>query len=119
MLRVRIEPGRLYDSVSHMKRTTIFIDEGIERELRLVARRRGRTVAAVVRDAIAREVASEARTPLSFIGVGDSGRRDVAERHEEFLWKALEPHAQEAPEKPSAAPRRSRHGRRAAGKPRR
>jgi plasmid stability protein len=75
-----------------MKRTTIFIEEGIERELRLVARRRGRSVAAVVRDAIAREVAAEARPSLSFIGVGDSGRRDVAERHEELLWKLLDPH---------------------------
>jgi len=102
-----------------MKRTTIFIEEGIERELRLVARRRGRSVAAVVRDAIAREVAAEARPPLSFIGVGDSGRRDVAERHEEFLWKALEPHPLEAAEKPSAAEPRSRQRRRTAGKPRR
>jgi hypothetical protein len=102
-----------------MKRTTIFIEEGIERELRLVARRRGRSVAAVVRDAIAREVAAEARPALSFIGVGDSGRRDVAERHEELLWKALEPHPLEAEEKPSAAEPRSRQRRRAARKRRR
>ncbi len=102
-----------------MKRTTIFIEEGIERELRLVARRRGRSVAAIVRDAIAREVAAEVRPPLSFIGVGDSGRRDVAERHEEFLWKALEPHPLEAAQKPGAAEPRSRHRRRATRKPRR
>jgi hypothetical protein len=104
-------------SICHMKRTTIFIEEGIERELRLVARRRGRSVAAVVRDAIAREVAAEARPPLSFIGIGDSGRSDVARRHEELLWKALEPHSLEA-EKP-AAPGRSGQRRRAAGKARR
>ncbi len=63
-------------SVSHRKPTTIFIEEGIEREFRLVARRRGRSMAAVVRDAIARELAAETRPPLSFIGVGDSSRRD-------------------------------------------
>jgi plasmid stability protein len=102
-----------------MKRTTIFIDEGIERELRLVARRRGRSVAAVVRDAIAREVATETRPTLSFIGVGDSGRRDIAERHEELLWKGLEPHPLEAPGKPSAARPPSRSRRRATGKTRR
>lgn len=101
-----------------MKRTTIFIEEGIERELRLVARRRGSSVAAVVRRAIAREVAAEARPPLSFIGIGDSGRSDVAERHEEFLWKALEPHSLEADE-PEAAPPRSGRKRRASGKTRR
>ena len=102
-----------------MKRTTIFIDEGIERELRLVARRRGRSVAAVVRDAIAREVAAEGRPQLSFIGAFDSGRHDVAERHEEFLFKALEPHPREAAEKPRAAPPRTRQRRRAAAKRRR
>ncbi len=102
-----------------MKRTTIFIDEGIERELRLVARRRGRSVAAVVREAIAREVAAEARHPLSFIGIGDSGRRDIAERHEELLWKALEPHPPEATEKPKAAQRRRQRRRPRAGKSRR
>jgi hypothetical protein len=90
-----------------MKRTTIFIEEGVERELRLVARRRGLSVAAVVRDAIAREVRGAARPALSFVGVGDSGRRDVAERHEELLWK------EHAPEPPSRARRR------AARKPRR
>ena len=109
----------MYDSVCHMKRTTIFIEEGIERELRLVARRRGRSVAAVVRDAIAREVAAEQRPSLSFIGAFDSGRRDLAERHEELLWKALEPHPREAPQKPMAAEPRSRKRRRAPGRPRR
>ncbi len=102
-----------------MKRTTIFIEEGIERELRLVARRRGRSVAAVVRDAIAREIAAQTRPPLSFIGVGDSGRRDVAERHEELLWKALEPHPLETAEKPNPAEPRLRRRARAAAKPRR
>ncbi len=102
-----------------MKRTTIFIEEGVERELRLVARRRGRSVAAVVRDAIAREVAAETRPPLSFIGMGDSGRRDVAERHEELLWKTLEPHPPKAADRSRAAAPRSRPRRRAAGKPRR
>ena len=93
--------------------------EGIERELRLVARRRGRSVAAVVRDAIAREVAAEERPSLSFVGVGDSGRRDVAERHEEFLWRALEPYPLEAAQKPTASELHARHRRRAVGKARR
>jgi plasmid stability protein len=99
-----------------MKRTTIFIEEGIERELRLVARRRGHSVAAVVRDAIAREIATEKRPKLSFIGVGVSGRRDIAERHEELLWKTLDPHSRKAPAKPRRAPRRSPRKGRATGR---
>jgi len=87
-----------------MKRTTIFIAEGVERELRLVARRRGHSVAAVVRDAIAREIATEKHPKLSFIGIGESGRRDTAERHEELLWKTLEPHPRKEPGKPRSAP---------------
>jgi hypothetical protein len=99
-----------------MKRTTVFMDEAVARELRLVARRRGRSVAAVVRTAIAREVAAEVHRPLSFVGVGDSGRRDVAARHEELLWKALDPHSRGRGGR-NPAKRRARQPSR--GKPRR
>jgi hypothetical protein len=75
-----------------MKRTTIFIDEQVEAELRDLAHRRKRPVAAEVRDALARHVA-EARaagqSTLSFVGIGRSGRRDTAERHEELLFARL------------------------------
>ena len=30
---------------------------------------------------------------LRFLGQGHSGRNDVAERHEELLWRDLDPHA--------------------------
>lgn len=95
-----------------MKRTTIFIDEGTERELRLVARRRGRSVAAVVRDAIAREVAAETRPSLSFVGIGDSGRRDVAARHEDLLFRGLDPHPAAGAKHPQALDARRRSRRR-------
>jgi predicted transcriptional regulator len=84
-----------------MKRTTMFLDEALEKELQVLARQRGLPVAALVREALATYVAQaqEALT-LSFVGAGASGRSDVAERHEELLWR--DPHGEEA------APRRRR-----------
>lgn len=94
-----------------MKRTTLFIDERLERELRALARRRDLPMAAVVREAVERYVVSarEAapRRP-AFVAAGRSGRDDVAERHEELLF------ADAATEFPPA-PARPRSARRAAG----
>jgi hypothetical protein len=76
-----------------MKRTTVFLDEAIERDLKTLAYRRNEPVSHLVREALARYVASEIeaspRLP-SFVGIGDSGRTDIAERHEELLFADLE-----------------------------
>jgi hypothetical protein len=91
-----------------MKRTTIFVPEPLERDLQLYARQERKPVASVVREALveylaARRAASSALP--SFIGVGDSGRTDLAERHEELLWR--DPHADAArpPRAPAERPR--------------
>ena len=88
-----------------MKRTTIFIEPQLERELQALARRNGQPMAAVVREAIAQYVAADkGRRParLGFVASGRSGRSDVAERHEELLFQ---------PEPPAAAPRPQRRSR--------
>jgi predicted transcriptional regulator len=75
-----------------MKRTTIFIDESLERDLQALAERQGRSRAAVVRLALDRYVKHEkqkAELELGFVGIGRSGRSDIAERHEEYLWQDL------------------------------
>ena len=72
-----------------MKRTTLFIDPQLERELQALARRDGRPMAALVREAIAQYVAAarDARSAtLSFVAAGRSGRADIADRHEELLF---------------------------------
>ena len=78
----------MYDSIHHMKRTTIFVPEALERDLQLYARSERKPVAAVVREALV-EYLTE-RRPVSalpsFVGIGRSGRTDIAERHEELLW---------------------------------
>jgi hypothetical protein len=82
-----------------MKRTTIFIEPELERELQALARRSGRPMAAIVREAVAQYVAADKdRRPvrLGFVASGRSGRSDVAERHEDLLFQ---------PDPPSAPPR--------------
>lgn len=80
-----------------MKRTTIFVPEPLERDLQLYARQEQKPVAFVVREAIVEYLA--ARRPgsalPSFVGIAESGRSDIAERHEELLW--TEPHGESDP----------------------
>lgn len=72
-----------------MKRTTIFADEGMLGVLRQIARTDGKSLASVIRQALERYIDARKR-PLripSVLGIGRSGRKDIAERHEELLWK--------------------------------
>ena len=83
-----------YDVIHHMKRTTIFVPESLERDLHLYARREGRAVASVVREAVAEYLAGErAQTKLpSFTGAFTGPYTDTAERNEALLFKRLTPH---------------------------
>ena len=74
-----------------MKRTTVFADESILRQLREVAKRENSTVAEVTRKALSEYVSRRRskRSRLSLIGIGRSGRKDVAERAEELLRKGF------------------------------
>ena len=79
-----------------MKRTTIFLEEQAERELRLVAARRGVAAASVLREAIDRYLGEERRkTPrsLRFLAAGRSGTRKTAQREKDLVFRDLEPHA--------------------------
>jgi predicted DNA-binding protein len=74
-----------------MRRTTVFLDEQLERELKALARRDGRPMASVVREALAAYVVNEREHPpgaMGFVAAGRSGQRDTAARHEELLWKS-------------------------------
>jgi hypothetical protein len=72
-----------------MRRTTIFLPDALERDLKLHARRAGVPVASVVREALAAYIVNRrgaSRLP-SYAGVGTSGRSDTAEQHEDLLWR--------------------------------
>ena len=74
-----------------MKRTTVFADENVLQKLKAIAKRENSTLAEVTRKALNEFVSRRRRkrSRLSLIGVGRSGRKDVAERAEELLGKAF------------------------------
>ena len=83
-----------------MKRTTIFLDEAVENDLKALANGADVPVASLVREALAEYVARRQETaPISvrFLAAGRSGRHDVAERSEEIVFAELEPHARRRP----------------------
>jgi predicted transcriptional regulator len=83
-----------------MKRTSIYLDDAIDRDLRLLATHDGLSTASLVRDAVTQYVASrrrQAETVPGFTAFGRSGRSTVAERHESLLWQEPHAHGAESP----------------------
>jgi predicted transcriptional regulator len=73
-----------------MKRTTIFADDELLNEIKELARDEHRSSAELIREAIVCYIARK-REPLnrklSFLGIGESGQNNVAETHEDLLWR--------------------------------
>ncbi|MHB2021526.1 MAG: ribbon-helix-helix domain-containing protein, partial [Candidatus Xenobia bacterium] len=68
------------------ERTTVTLDRALARRLTVAARTSGRSVSAVVREALEKYFASQDEPDLpSFTGIGDSGHTDTSERAEEIL----------------------------------
>ena len=74
-----------------MKRTTIFAEEELYKEIKDISNEENRSVAEIIREAMENYIKQKRLTKkrLSFIGIGNSGRKDIAENHEELLWKKL------------------------------
>lgn len=74
-----------------MKRTTIFADEEVLRQLREIAKRENAALSGVIRRALEEYVSRRrSRRPrLSLMGAGRSGRHDVAAQSEELLGKGF------------------------------
>jgi hypothetical protein len=76
-----------------VKRTTVFLEESLLRRARQFARREGRSLAQVVREALAHYVGTapgHRRALPSVTGMFDSGHTDTSERVDELLWR--DPH---------------------------
>jgi len=74
-----------------MRRTTVFADDDVLKKLQQIAKRENSTVAEVTRKALDEYVSRRRpkRSRLSLIGIGRSGRKDVAQRSEELLGKGF------------------------------
>lgn len=76
-----------------MKRTSISLPGDMAKALDREARRRGTSVSAIAREALAERLRLRPGGPreLPFVGLGRSGKRDTARRAEEILaeeWNA-------------------------------
>ena len=51
-----------------------------------------RSVAEIIREALVQHVQQrkQKRKHLSYVGVGASGKKDIAEQHEKLLWRKVE-----------------------------
>ncbi|MFQ5687178.1 MAG: hypothetical protein ACE5GV_11000 [Candidatus Scalindua sp.] len=72
-----------------MKRTTIFAEDYLMRELKEISKEENKSVAGVIREAMERYVRQKrcSKRKLSFIGISNSGKKNIAEKHEDLLWK--------------------------------
>lgn len=82
----------LYDSIRHMKRTTIFLPESLERQLQHFARQQDRPVAEIVREALTAHLEAN-RQPFRMPETFDSGHTDTAARMDELLFKNFDIHS--------------------------
>lgn len=72
--------------MSNVQKTTVYLDSADYLRIKSLARRTGRKPASLVREAVAEFARRHGQRKLPrSIGRGRSGRRDLAERAEEFL----------------------------------
>jgi predicted transcriptional regulator len=83
-----LTPGRIAIYGCHMRtqKTTVYLDEGDYRRLKAIGREIQRSPAALVREAVSEFARKHGRRRKALsLGVGHSGRGDVAERAEKLL----------------------------------
>jgi hypothetical protein len=74
-----------------MKRTTVMLPDDVLARLRHESRRRGTSVAEIVREAVELHVpGAEAGKPLSFFAIGEGGPPDASERVDEFVSASVD-----------------------------
>lgn len=75
----------IYAILAHVKRTTVYLDPGLESLLKLEALRLKRPMAEVLRDALRAYLTKSPRRLPPGMGAFESGYTDTAERAEETL----------------------------------
>jgi len=73
-----------------MQRTTVMLPDDVLARLRHESRRRGTSVAEIVREAVEQHVPEPVLgTPLAFFAVGEGGPADASERVDEYVADAV------------------------------
>ena len=69
-----------------MKRTTVDLPEEANLALKGLVQKTGRSQAELIREAIEQYLSQESQPLPRSVGMGSSGRNDLAEQDEELLW---------------------------------
>ncbi|MGH7901556.1 MAG: CopG family transcriptional regulator [Thermodesulfobacteriota bacterium] len=70
-----------------MKRSTIFIDEELEADIKHVAKIKGKKVSNIIREALKEYLDKrKSKRNLSFVGIGKSGHKNISDTFEKKLW---------------------------------
>lgn len=74
-----------------MRRTTVLLEDGLADQLDYERRRRNRSTAAIVREALIEYLSGgkSSAKRLPFVGLGGSGKRDTARKAESILAREL------------------------------
>lgn len=75
-----------YGTIILMEKTTVYIPEGVQRDLRQMARREGRPQAALVRQALEEYLEKAGRPSLRSVGAGED--RELSARDTEAWLEA-------------------------------
>jgi len=69
-----------------MKKTTVYLEPWLDRDLRLIAEQEGKSKAEVIREALRTRAMGEPRQPrIKAIGISDSGPTDMADNVDRYL----------------------------------
>lgn len=69
-----------------MKKTTVYLEPWLDRDLKLIAEQEGKSKAEVIREALARRAMEASPQPkIKMIGMVDGGPGDMAENVDRYL----------------------------------
>lgn len=71
-----------------MKRTTVYLDENVDLELKRIARQTGQSQAELIREGVQKVIAQYKRPKPESVGMVNSGGNDFADKAEDLLWAA-------------------------------
>lgn len=68
-----------------MKKTTVYLEPWLDRDLKLIAEQEGKSKAEVIREALATRAMEAIQPKIKMIGMVDGGPTDMAENVDRYL----------------------------------
>lgn len=68
-----------------MKKTSLYLEPWVDRDLRLIAEKEGKSKAEVIREALAARAMEAEQPRITAIGISDAGPTDMADNVDRYL----------------------------------